>query len=171
VAAKIQANFHTGVAAANDQDPLVIVIRTRFVDAGVNNGTVKHVHARNGGNNRLSILSGSNDEPRGNVLKTVGSDEPKLRRRVELGGLNGLVEPGADVEARSVGVEVGDELVLGGVFWEMEGEGHQGEFAEVFGEVEFETVVGSVLPEGGDAVAPLENDVGHSMVGEARGHG
>ena len=42
---------------------------------------------------------------------------------------------------------------------------------ERFGEVEFETVVGSVLPEGGDAVAPLENDVGHSMVGEARGHG
>ena len=99
VPAKIQANFHTRVAATNDQNPLVLVIRTRFIDAGVNNGSAKLVHARNRGNNGFSILSSSNHKPRRNVLKTIGFDDPKLRTRVELGGLNGLVEPGADVEA------------------------------------------------------------------------
>jgi len=135
-------------------------MRTRFVGAGVNNGSVKGVHAKNRGDDRVGILSGSNDEPRGNVLKIVGSDDPELGSGVEVSGVNGLVEPGADVEAVSVGLEVGDEVVLGGVFGEMVREGHEGELAEVFGEVEFETVVGSVLPKGVYAVTPLENDVG-----------
>lgn len=96
VSTEIQANFHAGIATTNHKNPLVLVIRTRLVDAGMSNGSMKSVHPRDFGDEGVGILAGGNNEPLGNVVEILSSNGPEGRGGVELGCENGLVEPGVN---------------------------------------------------------------------------
>lgn len=124
VSTKIQACFHARVSTPNDQNSLVFVLRTGFIIASMRNRSTKHVHSGYFRNDRLCVFSSGHNKPTRNVLEVSGSNRPETGQMVKMGGLDGLVEPGVNVEMGSVGVEVGDELVFGGVFWEIGREIH-----------------------------------------------
>lgn len=83
---------------------------------------------------------------------------------------NGLVEYGSDGEEVGVGFHVGDELGFGGVFWEVGREIEERELAEAFWEMEFESVVGSLLPQRSYAIASFEDQGSDAVLVEASGH-
>lgn len=168
---KVQANFHARIPTPNDQDPLVSELRPGLIPAGVNNPPLKPVNPENLGHNGVGVLAGSDDKPARNVDGIVGPDGPAAGKGIEVGGVDVLVEAGLDVEVGSVGFHVGDELLLGGVLGEVFGESEERELAEVLGEVEFEAVVGSVLPQRGYAVAFLEDEGRDVLFREGSGDG
>lgn len=55
--------------------------------------------------------------------------------------------------------------------WEILWERNVGKLAKLFGEVEFEAVVGSVLPERSNAVGSFQDDEGDAFLSEAGGDG
>lgn len=65
------------------------------------------------------------------------------------------------------GPEVLGELLVGGVLWKPGREGGPG----VLGEVELEAVVGTLLPERGDAVVALQDEERQALLPQAGGHG
>uniref|UniRef100_A0A8R7PYP9 Uncharacterized protein n=1 Tax=Triticum urartu TaxID=4572 RepID=A0A8R7PYP9_TRIUA len=168
VVAQVQAHLHAGVAAADDQDPLPLVRLAGLVLGHVAHRALEGVGAVQVRDDALRVLARGHHQPTTDVLRddlsVVGSvgggDPPEAGGVVEACGDDGLAEAGADVEGGGVGLEVGDELVLGGVLGVVVGEGHARELAEVLGEVEAEAVVGAALPERGEAVVAVEDDGG-----------
>lgn len=96
VSTEVQANFHAGIAAADDQNLLVGEVGAGLIRAGMNNMAVEPLHPNNLRYDRLGILAGGDNKPPGNVLQVLSPDPPKPTRGIELGGLDGLVEPGVD---------------------------------------------------------------------------
>ncbi|PON94906.1 hypothetical protein TorRG33x02_094190 [Trema orientale] len=128
--------------------------------------------------NFLRILSGRHDEPPAQVLDDnisaaggCGLDSPQTERLIVLSGLHCFIEPRFDVEVVGVGFQVFDELVLCRILGEVFGKWEVGELAELFREVKFETVVGSLLPKRGNAVRSLEDYEGNALSFEAGCHG
>lgn len=169
VSTEVQADFHSGIPTPDDQDFLVSELGTGLVAAGVNNPPVKPLGSGNLRHQRLGVLTGGGDEPPRKVLESGGGPNcPEGGVGVEVGGDDGPIEEGVEVEAGSVGFQVGDELVFGRVLGEVFGESEKGELAEVLGEVEFEAVVSPVLPQRGYAVASLNDQRRNALFGEAR---
>ncbi|PON36104.1 hypothetical protein PanWU01x14_330890 [Parasponia andersonii] len=127
--------------------------------------------------NFLRILPGRHDEPPAQVLDDIsaagrrGLDSPQTERLIVLSGLHCLIELRFDVEVAGVGFQVFDELVLCRIFGEVFGKWEVGELAELFREVKFETVVGSLLPKRGNAVCSFEDYEGNALSFEAGCHG
>lgn len=119
----------------------------------------------------LGILPRGDDQPRREIDEFLGPNPPKPGDGVEAGFEDRLVEFGVDGEMAGVGLHVGDELIFGGIFREIIWEIEQRELAKLLGEVEFEAIVGSVLPQRGDAVAALEDDGRDATLVEACGGG
>lgn len=148
---EVQADLHAGIPTSDDQNIFAREERAGLVGAGVENGPHKLVLAFNLRDNLFRILTRGHDEPLAQVLGDVpleppSEDPPAAEGGVELGAEDGGAESRGDVEVESVGVEVGQELVLGGVVGEVGGEGEERELAELFWEVEAKAVVGPELP-------------------------
>lgn len=156
--AEVQANFHTGIPTTDDQNPLVFKFRTGLIHTGMNHGSTKPVDPENLGNDRLGIFTGSNDEPARNVVGILSGDPPKARKVVEFGGPNGLIEPGADGEMRSVGLHVGNELIFRRVFGEIRRETHERKLTKVLGKMKFKAIVSPILPKRSNTIGFLENE-------------
>lgn len=96
VSAEVQANFHARIAAADDQNLLVCEVGAGLIRAGMNNMATEPLHPNNLRYHRLGILAGGNNKPPGNVLQVLSANPPKPTSGIELGALDGLVEPGVD---------------------------------------------------------------------------
>lgn len=103
----------------------------------------------------LGVFPRCDDQPPGHVLVISRPNSPEPVN--EAGPQDGLIEPGPDGEVGGVGLHVGYKLVLGRVLGKVLGKFEERKLAEVLGEMELEAVVGLVLPEGGYAVASLED--------------
>lgn len=167
VSAEVQANLHAGIPTANDENSLVCETRTGRVHTGVNNSSTKPLNPGDFWYYRLGILAGGDDKPPGNVLGVLSSNSPKPRSGIELGAVNCLVEPGFDLEVGSVGLHVGDELVLGWVLWEIFREAQKWKLTELFGKVELKTIIGLLLPQRSYAITFLKNHRGNAMFRKA----
>lgn len=171
VSAEVEANFHAGIPAADDQNLLFPKLRPRPIITRVKNGAVKPANPCDFRYHGLGILAGGDDQPRREIDDFLGPNPPKAGDGVEPSFEDRLLEFRLDREMAGVGLHIGDELILGGIFREIIWEIEQRELAELLGEVEFEAIVGSVLPERGDAVAALEDEGGDAALAEACGGG
>uniref|UniRef100_A0A5K1E228 Uncharacterized protein n=1 Tax=Nymphaea colorata TaxID=210225 RepID=A0A5K1E228_9MAGN len=175
--AEVQADLHAGITAADNEHPLAAEVLAGLVRAGVENAALELVEAGDVGKNRLGILAGSDDDPLANILggppgvggEVEGADPPEAAQGIELRRKDGLVEARPNAELGCVGVEVGEELVLGGVLGEVGREGEEGELAELLGQVQLQPVVGAVVPQRGDAVGAVEHDARHAEPAEPGG--
>lgn len=147
MSAEIQANFHTRIPTPHNQNSLVSKCKARFILGRMNDGPSEPVYTRDIWYNGLSILSGSNYKKLSEVETVLRLHSPEPDRGIELGPQNSLLEAGPDGEVGGIGLNVGDEVVLGGVFREVLREIKEWEVAEAFGEMEPEPVVGSLLPQ------------------------
>lgn len=146
IPAEIQADFHAGVSASDDEHSLSAKLVAGPVSGGVNDLAGKSIEAGDFGAEGVGVFSGGGDEPAGDEAVVGSDDGPESGGGVEGGGEDGLAEDRADVEVVGVGFDVGDELAFGGVFWEMAREWEVWEVAEVLWEVKFESVVASLFP-------------------------
>jgi len=178
VVAEVEADLHTGVAAADDEDALAAVGLAGLVLGDVGDGPAEVLGAVELGDDALGVLAGGDDEPAADVLGgggggvagVLGAHPPEPRRGVVARRGDGLIEARLDAGARRVGLEVVDELALGGVIGVVFGEGHSRELAEVARQVEAEAVVGAALPQRGDAVGAVQHHRRHPARPQARRH-
>lgn len=174
--AEIEADFHAGVATADDEHllspeslaGLIVADMHQFIaEEFMHTGDLRH-HA-------IRILPGGHHQPLADVLhlcrRPPAAHPPHPARVVELGGRDGDVEPRVQLEVASVGLQVSDELSLGRILREVAGEGELRQLAKLIREVELQPVVRPVLPQRGNAVGFLEDDEWHAVVPQARAHG
>lgn len=178
VVAEIQGDLHPRVAAADDEHSLVAVHVAPPVQACVHDGPLEFFQPGDLRHDGLGVLASSHHHPPAHVLGPLLLASSSRRHRphppeagggVVLGGHHRGVEHGLDVELPDVGLEVGDELLLGGVRREPRGERQQGELAEPLREVEAEAVVRPELPQRCDAVGSFEDQAGNAFVLQAGG--
>jgi hypothetical protein len=177
VVAEVEADLHAGVTAADDEDALAAVGLAGLVLGDVGDGPGEFLGAVELGDDALGVLARGDDEPAADVLGggvpgrgVLGAHPPQPRRGVVARGRDGLVEARLDAGARRVGLEVVDELALGGVLRVVVREGHPRELAEVARQVEAQAVVGAALPQGGDAVGAVQHHRRHPARPQARRH-
>ena len=124
---EIEADFHAGVAAADDEDFLISICLPGLVLAGVDNLTAEVLDAVDLGDEALGVLPGRDDEPPADVFHLGrSSNPPEAAGGVVFRGLDLFVKVGTEVEAAGVGVEIVDELLPGRVFRKIFGEGDFG---------------------------------------------
>lgn len=159
--AQIQTDLHARIPTPNHQNLLSSELLPALVQARVPDGPTEVHHSLERRHHGLGILPGSRDEPPGDVLRlgTVigprGAHSPESDHGVELGGGDGLVERGLNVEHVGVIFKVVDELLLGRVSGEVGRKRHQRQLAELLGQVEAEAIVGLELPQRGYAIGSL----------------
>lgn len=178
--AEVQAHLHPRVAAADDQHPHAPEPLPAPVLARVQRLAGEPLPPLHLGHHHLRVLPARHHQPRRRVL---GDHRRRRRRRcrrrhapqggrvVVPGAGDGAAEERGDGEAGGVGVEVAEEVVLGGVGGEVRREGDVGELAEHLGEVEAEAVVRAVRPQVGHATGPLHHGERRSVLPERRRHG
>lgn len=113
----------------------------------MNHGPSEPVYTRDIWYNGLSVLSGSNHKKLSEVETVLRLHSPQPDHGIKLGQQNSLLEGGPDGEVGGVGLNVGDEVMLGGIFREVFWEIKEWEVAEALREMEFEPVIGSLLPQ------------------------
>jgi hypothetical protein len=182
VVAEVEADLHAGVSAADDEHALAAVRLAALVLGDVGDGAGEVLGAVELGHDALGVLARGDDEPAADVLggggagdvvvgeSVGGAHAPEPRGPVVARGRDGLVEARLDARALGVGLEVVDELALGGVLRVVVGEGHPGELAELARQVQAEAVVGAALPERRDAVCAVEHHARNTARPQARRH-
>lgn len=152
---EVQAHLHAGIPTTNHKHLLPFKVRPQLVQTRMQYSAAKPVQAVDLGHHRLRILAGGDHNPPRHILRPVLGTHPP-QPAFELGGDDELAEARPEAEFFGVGLQVIDELLPGRVLGEVGGERHEGELAELLGEVELQAVVGLVLPQGGYAVGALK---------------
>lgn len=175
--AEIERDFHARVPASNNQHFLPLELLAGFIVAGVDYLSGEVLEPGDIGHDGLCILAGGYHEPLADVLHlgaAVGGGSlhpPHAAGLVVLGGVDALVEVRGDAVVAGVVFQVVDELFLGWIFGVVIGKRKIRQLAKLLWEVQLKPIVGALLPQRGNAIGPLENDIWHTLLFEAGRNG
>ncbi len=189
---KIERNLHPGIASTHHENIAALVVCAGLVLAGMQHGTFEVGGAGDHGTDGLRILTGCYHKPASAEFRRHGSslllqhqttttqqrvvrvarrDFPVSSRGVERGRRDLLIESEIQLESRRVILQVVHELLPVRVRGVIRGKRQMRKLAELFGDVQVQTVVGLVLPQRRNAVGFLQNQARDSLQLQARSGG